>query len=162
MDVSLLPVFCCCEQHLIHVNVFIGLVPQSKDLLGQKGLSLHHLITVALCRRCFLESGGWQCIPFSSLFLSIFQQALQKVTNKMKLEGINKALSGPDPHLNYFVALYFDDEWPHLDSQALPGISAVGSTALLDLHKGGKNCNTHCCVPFLCLLAITWEKPMVI
>ena len=112
MDVSLFPVFCYCEQHLVHVNVFVGLVPQSKDLLGQKGLSLHHLITVALCRRRFLESGGWQCIPFFSLFLSIFplNRLCKKVTNKMRPEGINRALSGPDSHLNYFVALCFDDE----------------------------------------------------
>ena len=112
MDVSLFPVFCYCEQHLVLVNIFVGLVPQSKDLLGQKGLSLHHLITVALYRRRFLESGGWQCIPFSLLFLSIFpfNRLCKKVTNKMSPEGINKALSGPDSHLNYFVALCFDDE----------------------------------------------------
>ena len=117
-------------------------------LAGSGGLRLQCLVTVALCRRCSLESGGWQCIPFSSLFLSIFpfNRLCKKVTDKMKPEGINRALSGPDPHLNYFVALCFDDEWPHLESQASRGISAVGLTALSDHHWGGKNCNTHCSV----------------
>lgn len=79
------------------MNVFVGLVPQSKDLLGQRVLCLHDfdsLLPSIVGVPWKVEDGSASHSPSSSL-TSFLSQALQKGHNKMRPEGINRAPSGP-------------------------------------------------------------------